>query len=84
MRVGIDPGDHCFRPRVVFVRGLLELQMSKRKRKVYDPEMTFNVPGYGETLTLSLGATLAERWSHEPHPISNQRMGLGSPHHAGR
>ena len=30
------------------------------------------------------GASLAARWLHEPQPISNQPVGLGFPHRAGR
>ena len=42
------------------------------------------LPGCGGTSTLARGATLAVRWLHEPHPISNQPVGLGFPHPAGR
>ena len=41
-------------------------------------------PRCGGTSTVARGATLAARWLHEPHPISNQRVGLGFPHPAGR
>ena len=33
---------------------------------------------------MARGATLAARWLHEPQPISNQPVGLGFPHRAGR
>ena len=33
---------------------------------------------------MARGATLAARWLHEPQPISNQTVGLGFPHPAGR
>ena len=33
--------------------------------------------GCGGTSTLARGATLAARWLHEPHLISNQPVGLG-------
>ena len=33
---------------------------------------------------MARGATLAARWLHEPQPISNQPVGLGFPHPAGR
>ena len=40
--------------------------------------------GCGGTSTLSREETLAERWIHEPQPISNQPLRLGFPHHAER
>ena len=43
-----------------------------------------NLPVSGATSTLAGGATLAARWLHEPQPISNQPVGLGFPHPAGR
>ena len=42
------------------------------------------LPGCGGTLALSRGATLAARWLHEPQPISNDLVGLGLAHPAGR
>ena len=36
------------------------------------------------TSTSARGATLAARWLHEPQPISNQPVGLGLSHRAGR
>ena len=42
------------------------------------------LPGCGGTSALARGATLAARWLHEPKPISNQPVGLGFPHRAGR
>ena len=42
------------------------------------------LPGCGETSALAQGETLAARWLHEPQPISNQPVGLGFPHRAGR
>ena len=42
------------------------------------------LPGCGGTSALAREATLAARWLHEPQPISNQPVGLGFPHHAGR
>ena len=42
------------------------------------------IPVSGATSTLDGGATLAARWLHEPQPISNQPVGLGFPHRAGR
>ena len=48
-------------------------------------DKTLSPPGAcGGTSTLAKGATLAARWFHEPHPISNQQVGLGFPHPAGR
>ena len=38
----------------------------------------------GGTSALSRGASLAARWIHEPQPISNQPLGWGFPHLAGR
>ena len=42
------------------------------------------LPRCGETSTLSREATLAARWLHEPHPISNKPVMSGFPHPAGR
>ena len=39
-----------------------------------------NLPVSGTTSTLAEGATLADRWLHEPQLISNQPVGLGFPH----
>ena len=41
------------------------------------------LPVSGTTSTLARGATLASRWLHDPHPISNHLVGLGFPHPAG-
>ena len=38
----------------------------------------------GANSTLVRGETLAARWLHEPQPISNQLVGLGFSHRAGR
>ena len=46
----------------------------------YDPMF----PGSGETSTFARGGSLAARWFHEPQLISNQPVGLGFPHPAGR
>ena len=40
--------------------------------------------GCGGTSALARDATLAARWLNEPQPISNQPVGLGFPHRAGR
>ena len=42
------------------------------------------LPGCGGTFTLAREATLSARWPHEPQLISNQPIGLGFPHPAGR
>ena len=42
------------------------------------------LPECGGTLMLARGATLAARWLHELHPISNQPVGLAFPRPAGR
>ena len=42
------------------------------------------LPGCGRTSALSRGATLAACWLYEPLPISNQPVGLGFAHPAGR
>ena len=42
------------------------------------------LPGCGDTSTLTREETLAARWLHEPHLISNQPVGFEFPHPAGR
>ena len=42
------------------------------------------LPWCGGTSTLSQKAILAARWLREPQPLSNQLVGLGFPHPAGR
>ena len=38
----------------------------------------------GRTSDPGIELILGRRWLHEPQPISNQPVGLGFPHHAGR
>ena len=63
---GIDPGDHCFRPRVAMSSRCME--------RCPIPGGDFIVTECGGTLTLAERATLAARWC-EPQAISDQSMG---------
>ena len=76
MRGGIDLGDPLRRHRFVGV-----VQVGK-DFLVRGWELI--LPGCGGTSTLARGATFAVGWLHEPQPISNQPVGLGFPHRAGR
>ena len=69
------PRDLRFRPQVV---GVVEIC-----KDFQSGDETQSFPS-AATSALARGATLAARWLYEPQPISNQPVGLGLPHRAGR
>lgn len=73
---GVRQGAHRFRPRTV---GLVDMY-----GKIDDEGFEFHRSLVRRDLDVVPGATHAARWAHEAQPISNQPMGVGLPHHAGR
>ena len=77
VRSSIDPRDPHLRPQVV---GISCRDMEGFLTRGWELILS----ECGGTSALSRGASLAARWIHEPQPISNQPLGWGFPHLAGR
>ena len=75
LRGGIAPRDHFLVP------GVLELQMYGRTS---DPSNESYPPGGKREIDVSRVATVPARILYEPQPISDQLIGVGYPHRAGR